>query len=1655
MKASISEKTPTICLNMIVKNESHIIKNTLEKLCNKIKFDYWVICDTGSTDNTPQIIIDFFKNKSIKGELFYDEWVNFAHNRTLALKRGYKKTELLLIFDADDEIVGNIQMPTNVLFDEYHLQFGSQTLMYTRVILINNYKIFEFFSVIHEFISCKEQPSKTNIIKGDYYIVSGKTGSRSLDKDKYLKDAIILENAYKEALEKNDGLFNRYSYYCANSYRDCGRFEDAIKWYKIALNHEKQWDQEKYTACLYIYECYVSLNQEYTGFFYLVKSLKYDNERVDCLYPLLVHYCCENMFNVAYNYYLIVKDFFENKYLTSDMPNKLFLNIDKYNFFVPYYMILIADKVKDFKCVIKMYEIIFTKKQHMFDQWYIKNVLYNLQFFFEYVPSDNKNNFIKLANNYFEFLYLNKVNIQNCDFLQNNDIYINSGLNIEKYFPKQKTTFSKNECVLSKNILIYTGFSDIRWNDSFMLNNALGGSEKAVVYISRCFPKDYRVFISGDVKYEIIENISYIPLNNLSQIIANTPFHTIIVSRYISFYEMFNKCSFYQSYIWAHDVDLITYGSQLNATQILTKWNNSINGCICLTEWHKNLFIEKYPILIYKTNIINNGIDINSFKKINKTNKIKNKFIYTSRPERGLDELLNLWPQILEKIPDATLSISNYGTFPSELINLKNIIEQHDSITYLGELQVDKLYEETTSSEYWLYPTNWPETSCITALEMLMSQVICLYYPIAGLPYTIDKYGIQVTSNSVINTIISLTDQEKTQLRQNGKLYAKSCSWKNRANSWIKLLFNNNKDIKPLITKIEDAKIEDAKIEDAKIEDAKIEDTKFEDANFEDANFEDAKIEDTKFEDANFEDAKIEDAKIEDTKIEDVKIEDVKIEDAKIEDVKIEDAKISILCISPFWYSMENIVDYIDSLKTIYDVTITKDLNYALTLTPNKVLFIFEIFDDNIYQYFTNKNIEVSLLNTEPLNLEHRLNNIIYYLTKYSVKLYDYSKSNITILRNNGYTNTEHLNYQIYEEETNLLKKLNKCTQKVYDFGIILVEYPTYIKRRQDVINFLIENNYSIKIIKGWKNIRDEQIASCHVLLNIHGSNNIEVSNIFEHIRCDRLLEAGYKILSESSLFLDENFINKYKNNLKIVEYNEFLNKELYDNLDWLISTKETNKIKIIDCFTFYNEIDMLTFRLNVLNDIVDYFILVESNQTHVGKSKPLFFNENKDLFNKFSEKIIHIIVDLPFDNNNINIKNEDQWKNENFQRNCISQGLDKIKDILNDNDMIIISDVDEICDPNTLFKIKNKDIKNDINVLEQDFYYYNLNSKRNESWYHSKIITYKKYKELNISCNDIRFLQGTIVKNGGWHLSYFGNASFIQNKLKNFSHQEFNSNVFTDIEKIEEKINKQIDLFNRDKNNNMTNISIDDNTYLPPLYQTYLKSFYKNTIYKNTFCVIHSCTLQTTGTKILDYIIEVINKTGFINVVDNVFINNIGLPIENKYQNNKYIVTNYSDNSLLFEYPSLNKVKMVAKNNPDSNILYLHTKGITHINTNTINNVSDWTNMMLYFLVEKHSECINKLNEGYDTVGCNYNSGNDSIPKHFSGNFWWSKSTYINNLHVLSENANNRAYAEFWLFTKNHSYYNIYSSCVDHYIYSYPMEIYSQNSIIKQIISK
>ena len=264
--------------------------------------------------------------------------------------------------------------------------------------------------------------------------------------------------------------------------------------------------------------------------------------------------------------------------------------------------------------------------------------------------------------------------------------------------------------------------------------------------------------------------------------------------------------------------------------------------------------------------------------------------------------------------------------------------------------------------------------------------------------------------------------------------------------------------------------------------------------------------------------------------------------------------------------------------------------------------------------------------------------------------------------------------------------------------------------------------------------------------------------------------------------------------------------------------------MKIIDCFIFYNEIDMLNYRLNVLNEYVDYFVIVESDKTFVGNNKKLYFEENKHKFDFISNKIIHIVVDdFVYLKNNINFHNNEQWKNEHHQRNSITKGIEKLS--LDDDDIIIISDVDEIPDPNILKNIKNNNIKITIHALIQDFYYYNLNSKISTKWPLSKILNYKKFKEHNKEPQQIRFANCDKILNGGWHLSCFGDSSFIKNKLENFSHQEFNNTEYTDVDKIKYRIDNFIDILNRN-DIKIIKLSFSENNYLPPQCENLLKQF-------------------------------------------------------------------------------------------------------------------------------------------------------------------------------------------------------------------------------------
>lgn len=268
----------------------------------------------------------------------------------------------------------------------------------------------------------------------------------------------------------------------------------------------------------------------------------------------------------------------------------------------------------------------------------------------------------------------------------------------------------------------------------------------------------------------------------------------------------------------------------------------------------------------------------------------------------------------------------------------------------------------------------------------------------------------------------------------------------------------------------------------------------------------------------------------------------------------------------------------------------------------------------------------------------------------------------------------------------------------------------------------------------------------------------------------------------------------------------------------------------IIDSFIFYNELEMLSYRLNLLDPFVDYFVICESRYTFAGTPKECIYELNKETFKKFHSKMIHIIVDeFPYIKPNIDFQLNHQWMNEAYQRDKLKVGIETLK--CSNEDIILISDIDEIINPDLLINLKkghinSMDSMDSIYALEMDMYYYNLTCRHKTKWYHGKLLNYASYFSLKMSFTDIRSQRKSkIITNAGWHLSYFGNAEFIQNKIKEFSHQEFNNDNFTTLELINHHLQNNTDLFKR-CNIEYETIPIHMNKNLPPLYNIYLQSF-------------------------------------------------------------------------------------------------------------------------------------------------------------------------------------------------------------------------------------
>jgi tetratricopeptide (TPR) repeat protein len=323
---------PKLCLNMIVKNESKIITRLFDSLTGII--DSYCICDTGSTDNTVQLINEYFLARGIPGRVIVEPFKNFEYNRTFALQACEKDPNIdyVLLMDADMVLVKGPDFNSDkfkeqlLTADVFHLFQGSDRFSYKNVRIVKNNMGIKYWGVTHEVISTPDGTKYDQVERSTLFIDDiGDGGAKA---DKFERDIRLLTQGLVEK-PNND----RYTFYLANSYRDNDQKEKAIEMYKkrIAIGG---WFDEVWHSYYSIGRCYSWLGQPHSAIAYWMLAYDYFPKRLENIYEIIHYYRNESKHKLAYEFYKMAQKQLEG--VDKSKIDYLFLQNDVYDYKIDY-----------------------------------------------------------------------------------------------------------------------------------------------------------------------------------------------------------------------------------------------------------------------------------------------------------------------------------------------------------------------------------------------------------------------------------------------------------------------------------------------------------------------------------------------------------------------------------------------------------------------------------------------------------------------------------------------------------------------------------------------------------------------------------------------------------------------------------------------------------------------------------------------------------------------------------------------------------------------------------------------------------------------------------------------------------------------------------------------------------------------------------------------------------------------------------------------------------------------------------------------------------------------------------------------------------------------------------------------------------------------
>jgi hypothetical protein len=438
-----------ICLNMIVKNESKIIIRCFESL--KSIVDYIVVTDTGSTDNTVELMNKYLVDNNIEGKIYYEPWKNFGYNRTNSImnaKNFFKEKGMdtenifLLLVDADMiiEILDTSFKNTLHHYDHYLVEQYNPAISYynTRVMCLN--RDITCRGVTHEYYDIKTD--KRGTLKSIRINDIGDGGAKN---DKFERDIRLLHQGIDD--EPNN---ERYHFYLAESYKNCGKPNESIFFYKKRIEFGG-WFEEIYMSHLRLGNIYEAMNDWKNAFYHYLEGWTVSrNERAESLYQIINYYKNKPDHKLAY---MFLKELLQLKYPTN---HYLFIDYNVHGYKKYELLTIVAYYVGKIKAGLYGSQVLLLNKKYKFESYLYENIHRNLKF---YISKLNSSNIIKLNNfqninnyrNSSSSIYYDKNNgyegiVRTVNYSMNDTMCysINDGnhINTENFFVKLNENFS-------------------------------------------------------------------------------------------------------------------------------------------------------------------------------------------------------------------------------------------------------------------------------------------------------------------------------------------------------------------------------------------------------------------------------------------------------------------------------------------------------------------------------------------------------------------------------------------------------------------------------------------------------------------------------------------------------------------------------------------------------------------------------------------------------------------------------------------------------------------------------------------------------------------------------------------------------------------------------------------------------------------------------------------------------------------------------------------------------------------------------------------------------------------------------------------------------------------------------------------------------------